>query len=127
MDLISVIIPVYNVQDYLKECLKHVDERTLQEQIDFFIELLKEKDIKMLMSMYYASDNNYAFTDFLECFGTYKIYTEQYVKELAFMEEYFPMVDYRIKENINKEDIDKILDHALKMMSKHYKYDLAEK
>ena len=91
------------------ECLKKVDERTLQENADFFIDVLYSRELDIPQIIYNARDEILA-TDFFESNAGYLEKAEEN-GEIKLLEKYFPQIATNIEKKMKVNKIDKIIGY----------------
>ena len=93
----------------LKECLKKVDERTLQENLDFFVDVLKNGDVQIPMVLESAKKTS---VDFIYA-------SKEYIKaanndnDMKFLKEYFPNVAHKIQKTMDYEKYREVMDQKI--------------
>ena len=116
--------------EYIKKCLKKVDDKTLHENMDFFIGLLRKNNIYVPIGMYKAVLNHDRL-DFEANFEGLDIeynnfMREDFNKNKTFYKEFFPLVAKKIENNINLKYYKDVLIEV-NMAIENEKYEYSEK
>lgn len=89
-----------------RSCLGKVDERTLRDNLDFFIKMLKDRNIKLPMLMYECM-NKQMDVDFVYSSEKY-LEARKKTEDLEFLDKYFPTVSYKIRIRASEKEINMI-------------------
>ena len=109
----------------LKKSLEKIDERTLKENLGFFINLLKSRSIRV-PSFMYDNLNNALDVDFLRSFEK-NIVNNNITKreDINFLKEYFPAIGQKVERRVNNREIGEIIKLISKKME-NGDFELAE-